>query len=314
MEKQPKGKEFFIFLVTYILLLLLTVLLPIPFITVIFLPIPIILWVKAYEWKWIFIGLASILIISLLMFPLLSIPVSLLAIISGCMIGWALKHDQHPYEVWAKGTLGYVIGFVLIYVYLETFMDISISDMYTQTVEESMQMAREFMQAFGMNQFSDEDISAMRDQLLSVLSLMPVIFVSVSLFFAGMAQWFSYKLLNSRVQEKRYMFPPFRTFHLPKVILWIYFLTLMITLLSGLDESQTMMADMVMNVSNLAGILLILQGFSFIFHYTYVKQQSKALPIVSILIVVFFPFLGLYLVRILGIIDLGFGLKKIVDK
>ncbi|KAB8136838.1 DUF2232 domain-containing protein [Gracilibacillus oryzae] len=64
------------------------------------------------------------------------------------------------------------------------------------------------------------------------------------------------------------------------------------------------------NVSHLAGILLILQGLSFIFHYSYVKTKSKAVPIVSILIVVFFPIMGLYLARILGIIDLGFELKK----
>ncbi len=68
-------------------------------------------------------------------------------------------------------------------------------------------------------------------------------------------------------------------------------------------------AQAVNNVLMLTGIFMALQGLSFIFYYAYVKNITKALPVMSVLLTIFVPFIFLHLVRLLGIIDIGFALR-----
>jgi len=56
-------------------------------------------------------------------------------------------------------------------------------------------------------------------------------------------------------------------------------------------------------------MLLAFHGLSFVFYISYVKGYPNDVPIVVIVLLFLLPFI-LYIVRILGIIDLGFDLRK----
>ncbi|MGN8647634.1 YybS family protein [Gracilibacillus sp. HCP3S3_G5_1] len=310
MDKQPVKKDFYIYVGIFILLLLLTILIPfLQVVTLVLLPIPVILLMKDYSIKWMMIAMLILLSFALFVAPVFSIPLTLLALISGGMIGWSIKQEQHPYETWAKGTAGYVLGLVLIYAYIETVLQFSVMDAFEQAIEDSVQRTEQLFQAVGMGQ---QDFDLIHQEMMNMLQLMPVMLVVVSMVMAIFTQWICYKVINKMRQEKLY-FPPFRSFHLPKIILWIYFIVLLASFFVAGDYT-TMGGVIVSNVYQLAGILMALQGLSFIFFYTHEKKQSLALPVISILLLVFFPFMGLYLLRILGIIDLGFELRKRMAK
>lgn len=310
MDQQPVRKDFLIYVGSFLLLLFITILIPfIQMITLVLLPIPVILLMKNYPIKWTILGMLVLLTFSLFVVPVFSFPLTLLALISGAMIGWSIKQDQHPYETWAKGTAGFVLGLTLIYAYIEVVLQFSIMNAFENTVDESIQMTEDLFQAIGMGQ---QEFGVIRQEMMNMLQLLPVILVVVSMGFAILTQWICYKVIN-KVQQEHYQFPPFRSFNLPKVMLWIYFVMLLISFFAEADFS-TMPSVIIWNVYHLAGILMALQGLSFLFFYTHAKKQSVALPVISILFIIFFPFMGLYLMRILGIIDLGFELRKRMAK
>jgi uncharacterized protein YybS (DUF2232 family) len=69
----------------------------------------------------------------------------------------------------------------------------------------------------------------------------------------------------------------------------------------------------IINMTYILQFLMILQGYTFMFYYFDKKGFSKAISI-TIAIVSFLIPIFLYIVGILGIIDLGFDLRKGFNK
>lgn len=303
--------DFFLYIGLFFLLVLAAIF--IPFLSgfmIFLLPLPIILVMKQYQLKWAAIAMGIMFVFSLFVFPYFSIPLTVLALISGGgMIACSIVKAQHPYETWAKGTAGYALGLVLIYMYIEMIVQFSITDYLETTIDDSLQMTEDLFQSIGMGQ---QDFELVREQMMNVLQLLPVILVVVSMALAILTQWITYKIMNQWYKEQLY-FPAFRKLQLPKIILWIYFLMLIISLFVASDYSTTA-SVIVLNVFQLGGILIALNGLSFVFFYSHTKRKSMALPVLSVIFVILFPVLGLYLMRILGIIDLGFELRKRMAK
>ncbi|GAE93863.1 hypothetical protein JCM21714_2973 [Gracilibacillus boraciitolerans JCM 21714] len=176
------------------------------------------------------------------------------------MIACSIVKAQHPYETWAKGTAGYALGLVLIYMYIEMIVQFSITDYLETTIDDSLQMTEDLFQSIGMGQ---QDFELVREQMMNVLQLLPVILVVVSMALAILTQWITYKIMNQWYKEQLY-FPAFRKLQLPKIILWIYFLMLIISLFVASDYSTTA-SVIVLNVFQLGGILIALNGLSFVF-------------------------------------------------
>src|SRR5699024_7212163 len=121
-----------------------------------------------------------------------------------------------------------------------------------------------------------------------------------------LVQWISYKVLN-RIESKKYFFPPFRTLRLPISIIWLY-LIVIITSFFDIDPSGIFFIAL-QNALLILEMLLVIQGFSFIFFFTHYKKWSRTIPVVSIVLTVLFPMFLLYFIRILGIIDIGLNVR-----
>jgi uncharacterized protein YybS (DUF2232 family) len=104
--------------------------------------------------------------------------------------------------------------------------------------------------------------------------------------------------------------PPFRQIMLPKQLLWYYLLVLVATFFPL--EKGTFAYIAVINLYYLLQLLFMIQGFSFLYHVADRKNIAKGIVVIGTLFCFFFPFL-LYLIAILGIIDLGFELRKRVQ-
>ena len=314
MEKQANNqiKDGFILGALLIVILLITLYVPvIGYISLFFLPIPIAIYGYRYGWvKSALLGIIILFSISVfaLYFFVMSLPIALVAMLAGVFIGEALKSKRHPYEVWGRGTIGYAIGFLILLLIIQLLSDQSLITEYQLIIKESLDSAQIFIEQVGIT-LSADDLRAIEKDMLMVLELIPAILIVISMLYSIITQWLTYKVLN-RLDQTNLAFPKFRSFQLPKVTLWIYFF---VVILSWFKFGALPMLSLVLfNAGLILGVLFSLQGFSLIVYFFGKKKKSKFLLIILVIFMILFLPVGMYLTRILGIIDVGFRLRKMI--
>ena len=308
MEQSKKLTEGALLLGIYVLMLFLAMTIPIFFVIAIFLlSIPFIIYTAKHGFKYALVMTSGAMLFSLFIIPVLAIPLTLLASIGGMMIGHGIHQKASPYETWAQGAFGFVIGMVAIFTFSQFVLGFNLIQEIESMLTDSMQVSMDLMQQFGLQPLTDAEIQLIEQSYRSMLELIPAGVAILAIIMAFISQWLSYKILN-RSQQQHLKFPPFREFKLPVAMVWIYFVVIILSLFG--QELPDSLGIAVNNVVMLVGWLIVLQGFSFMFFYAHHKGKSNALPIVGIILTLIFPFFFLYLVRILGIIDIGFDLRK----
>lgn len=307
MNQSKKITDGALLTAVYIVLLLLIVFIP-PIITfgIFILPVPFIIYAARHGLKPTLIMLLSTIVLSLIFATVISLPVTLFVGIGGILIGGAIYRGLKPYEVWAQGTLGFIIGMVLVLLVLQFVANINIYEEMDVVIEDSIAMTKVIFDQMGLNSQTEKQVQLFEEQMYAFKDLLPSSIAISSIFFAFISQWISYKVIN-RVENKRLSFPPFKNFNLPVSLIWIYFFALILSFVD-LGEGSGLYL-IVMNVVALTIVLIIIQGFSFIFFYADYKKVHKSIPIIIVVVTLLLPFLFLFLIRIIGIIDLGFSLK-----
>ncbi|CQR45830.1 hypothetical protein BN1058_00070 [Paraliobacillus sp. PM-2] len=309
MKDAQKFKEGIGFGFLYGLLFLVIILVPgIELLTLFVLPIPFVLYASRYGYRsTLFLG-GVILVLSVFLSLFLfigTLPLTLLAVSTGTLLGHAIYQKRHPYETWALGSVGVTFGLVIIFVMIQVFSQVDLIEQYQLVVDESVKTTQSMAESTGI-QLSKDDMELIEKQMNQIITLLPSVLVLAAIVIAFVTQWTSYKVISWR-GNKRLAFPPFRTFQLPKSLIWIFFIAILLAWFP-LEETGSL-ATGVLNTTNLIGNLLSLQGFSFILFYCHQKRLSNAYPILIIISSVIFLPIGLYMTKILGIIDIGFGLR-----
>ncbi|MDC3415051.1 YybS family protein [Aquibacillus sp. 3ASR75-11] len=306
MNGSRKITEGALFIALYLLFLLIAFYVPLADMVAIFiLPVPIIVYTMRHGWKQSIVLLLGMLIVSSLFATVLSIPITITMGLGGILIGTGIRSEITAYETWARGTIGFVLGIVFTIIFSQWIFQVNFVQEIENVMEQSIVMSQNMMEQFNLQSNSD-NAQMVFDQMRKMIDLLPVGIVMAAIVLAFVSQWISYKVIN-RIGQHALYFPAFRHFQLPKVIIWFYLLAIIVTWFQLEDNSSIYLAAW--NVSNLVGLLITIQGFSFVFFYSYTKGLSKAVPIITIVIAFLFPLIGLYLVRILGIIDVGFSLR-----
>lgn len=106
---------------------------------------------------------------------------------------------------------------------------------------------------------------------------------------------------------------PFKRWRVPKSVIWIYLIALLL-IQTGIAGSETPLFTISVNFSFVMQLLLAIQGLSFIFFFAALRHFPGIIPIMIAVAVVIFSVLLLQLVTLLGIIDLGFDLRKRLAK
>lgn len=297
-------------LLTAIFMVLLFVSIYIP-ILIIVLPIPFIIFASRYGLKASLVMLTIVVLLTAIITGPLSIALPVLMGLGGLMIGCAMYQKSSAYETWARGTLGFVIGLLFVFVFSQIMFDINWVDEFEKAVTDSMEMSQGLLEDMGVGEQSEEVQEMIQAQISAFRDLFPAGLAIISLIMAFISQWFGYKMIN-RLEKKNLRFPPFRTLRFPTAIIWVYFLALVFSFFDL--ESSGILYSGVNNLLVLTGFLMAIQGFSFIFFYAHHKNMSKVLPVISVILTLIFPAMLLYLIRILGIIDIGFGLRDRLAK
>lgn len=312
MNHSKKITDGGLLLALFTLLLLGVIFFPtIALIIVFLLPIPFILYAQKYNWQSAIWFVFGAIVLSFILATVYSVPITIFVSLGGIMIGTSLYKQLKPYETLARGTVGYTIGLLFAYLFSQYFFQINWARELEEAMEESLKTSFAIFEQFDLLQ-TDISLELILEQISYVTKLIPAAMVIVSLLFAWITQWLSFKLIN-RMQRKTLKFPPFRHFKLPTALIWLYFIAL-IFLLFNLNQDDILFT-MASNAQVLVGFLMTLQGFSFIFYYTHYKNWPRFIPFLSIFLSVIIPYLFLYAIRLLGIIDIGFQLReKLTEK
>lgn len=307
MNQSKKITEGALLTAIFIVLLFLVLFVPIIGTIGLFaLPIPFIIYASKHGFTPALLMLTVAIAISFMIATAASLPFTIFAGIGGIFIGVAIHRNLSPYETLARGSLGFIVGFLLIILALQFLLNINIYYEIDKLITESMNMIRTFIEQTGVGT-SEEQIKLFEDQMNLYKDLLPSSIAIVSLFFAFISQWLSYKILNRMGNVKR-AFPPFKNLNFPVAIIWFYFFALILSLVE-LDPSSGLYL-VVQNTLALLTVFVAIQGFSFIFFYADHKKAHKAVPITILIVTLIIPFLFMFIVRIIGIIDLGFSLKE----
>ncbi|GAA0502024.1 YybS family protein [Salinibacillus aidingensis] len=306
MKKSNVVTEGALFSGIYIILLLITVFVPlVSYITIFLTPVPFILYVYKNGLKPGLIMFMVTLLISSVFATVFSMPLTIFAALGGITIGAGLHARKSTYENWAIGSVAFALGFLIVFALGQWMMDIHLMDELNSMINSTMNTSEQVMEELGYTQ--DELMEAMREQINQIFYLMPTLFAFIGIIFAFLTIWISYKIINRLYSDHgKLSFPPFREFRLPIAVIWYYLFALILTWI--FPEQGELLNQAGVNVATLIGFLFVLQGLSFIFYYIHVKKMTKTLAVVAIIAAVIMP-IFLYLLRILGIIDLGFNLR-----
>lgn len=198
-------------------------------------------------------------------------------------------------------SLAYIVHILLLFVGMTMLAGQNPMQLAADLTREQMEFVERTLG--GMGQVNTELIDEALDTLLH---LAPVAIVGSAMMLAIVTVLLSYVVLKRLGHDVKKL-PPFRNWMFPKSFLWYYLIVLIVALI-GLEDG-TMLFTIVQNLMILLGFVLMIQGFAFIFYYCHFKKVSIALPI--IIVVASFILLPLIeIIRIIGIIDLGFDLRK----
>ncbi|WP_373894365.1 YybS family protein [Virgibacillus natechei] len=307
MNQSKKLTDGALLTAIFMVLLLLTVFVPVLSIFAMFvLPVPFVIYASKYNWKPALLMLVAAMILTTLFATVFSLPIAVLMGFGGLMIGSAIYQNASAYETWARGTFGFIVGLLFVFVYSQLLFDVNWIEEFEAALTESMQMSAGLLEQFGAGgQQLEEARELLEEQVGLLTDLFPVGLAVAAVVLAFISQWVSYKVIN-RLDRKQLRFPPFRMLQFPVSVIWIYLAALIFSFIE-LDPDNILYLG-AQNLLVITGLLMSLQGISFIFFYAHHKNMSKAIPILSVVLILIFSPL-LYLVRILGIIDIGFRLR-----
>jgi uncharacterized protein YybS (DUF2232 family) len=305
-----KLTEGALFLAAFAVLLLMTIYLPILGMAVnLFIALPFIMFAAKNDRKSSLVFLIGALFISFIVGTVFAIPLTISYGLTGLIIGDFIREKKNRLAGYIAGSIIFLLTLVVQYGISVAFFEMDIIGETTQMVEESVDQAFDMMGALGQ-----EPNNQLREQFETSIDMMqvliPSMFVMASFLMVLLMELVSFPIAQ-RFGIDVPKWKPFRELKLPKSLLWYYLLVLLASIAFN-PEQGTYWYTAVINLSFILQFFMILQGLSFVYYLSHLKGWSKALPILITVFTFIFPIL-LYIVRILGIIDLGFDLRKRIE-
>ncbi len=275
-------------------------------ITMFFVPFPFMLYSARNNLKYTGLFFVAALFVGFIIGTVTSLPLVIMFGLPGLAIGLAIKNKQSRFVTFMAGSLLFLFSLIGMYGVFVKFFQIDFIGQMTQTLEESVDMSVKLLESLG--QPADERfVKQWRESTKMMTVLIPSMFVIFSFAFVFLLQLINFPILK-RFGISISKAKPFRELSLPKSVLLYYFLAMIVSMFFHPAEGTYWFA-VITNLLFILQILMVVQGLSFLFYIVYQKGYPKALAIIGVALTLMFPII-LYIIRILGIIDLGFDLRK----
>jgi uncharacterized protein YybS (DUF2232 family) len=307
-----KLTEGAILLAAFTVLLLLTIYAPVIGMIVNFvLPLPFILFAAKNDWKSILVFTVAGLLISFIAGTIVALPLTLTYGITGAVMGYLIQKDRSRTAVLIAGTIIFLLSLVIQYIVSAAFFHFNFIDELIKTMRDSLSMSSDILKGFGQQQQNQKVLKQFGQALDLIKTLVPSLFVLSSFVAVFVIQLISVPVLK-RFGINMGNWKPFREISLPKSLLWYYLAVMLLSLVMH-PQTGSYWHTAIINLSYILQMFMLFQGLTFVFYFFYQRGASKSLPIIIVVMSFIMPIL-LYIIGILGIIDLGFGLRRRTEK
>lgn len=286
---------------------ILTLMVNVPIIGLIiyfFVPFPIAWYSAKYDRNSsIIVAIVGCIIPSILL-GVIGLLVSTLLAVTGLIIGEGLRNKKSKLSIYLSTAMTVLIIFAFQYIILVKVFSIDFVkkslEILRDSYEEQLQISSEALP-------SNISPQELLDTMFQSLEMgMPSI-ITLGVFLYSIVTIAAVFPLLKQFQVEVPKFTNFSNLRLPKIVLWLYLITLIINLFIQ-PEIGTTLYVIVYNFSLILWVLLVLQGISFIFYCLEVYKLPKFLKGLTVIVAVpLYSFLIL-----IGILDLGFNVRSIV--
>lgn len=296
-------------LATLTLYLLIALTFFVPFVSLLsiwLIPLPIMFLAAKDGWKSALsiIGIGFIFLVILDQSFYILLPVFFM--ILGFALGYMIQLKKSTFALLLAGSLtniAVLIIYLAISVLIFHFNPVSAAQ---SALNQSLQQTLTQMQPM-LEQDTGEIMDLYKSQMDKLMYLTPMILITVGVLYALLVELISLPILRLiKLEVPRWV--PFRMWQVPRSVIWCYLAVVFIGWFGA--EQGTPLYTVVLNLELILEMLLAIQGFSLMFYYSHLKKFPVIVPITLTILAVLFGYLLLQLVRILGIIDLGFNLRK----
>jgi uncharacterized protein YybS (DUF2232 family) len=296
--------------VLFILLLVLTIYVPIiGWVSFFLLPIPLIYFTNRSGWK---AGLGvciSSFVLATFVTPSFAYIINLGFLLIGLVMGELLRRKGTVFSILLGGVLSNVVILLIGYGVASKVYNNNIVSWLTSDLIKNYELTVKMSPYLYGN--TKDQLDMIHQTMTSLGQLIPAFLVIIAFFYAFLIELVSGFILKKlRVPFPKW--PPIREWRFPRNVLWYYFLAVIIMLAGGssLEDNVEMVS---FNVVVLLEWVMAIQGFSFIFFYFHQKNKKGVIPILITIFSLLIPPV-LYIVRLLGIIDLGFDLRSRITR
>lgn len=270
-----------------------------------FLLLPFVVYGAKYPARTAISFAAICLIISLLLGGLSAVPLALLFIMTGTIMGNMVQKKRDKFSIFMAGSLIFLLNIVVLYVTVMGMAGdqaVDISESFKQSYNDSAKL----MESMG-NPLPEAALEQAQEVFDYLTALMPSLLVLFSLGSILIIMAINFPIAKKMGVDVP-KFKPFREWHVPKSILWYYIILLLLSLIA-VPEKGSMWYFSYINIMFMLQFCLLLQGLSFLYFIAHSKKWPKIIPILlTVFSILVLPLL--YIVRLLGIIDLGFDLRQ----
>ncbi|MBU8914844.1 YybS family protein [Neobacillus sp. 114] len=308
MKNVRKLTEGAMLLAAFTVLFLISMYLPfVGMVSSLFLAVPFILFAAKNEGKWTIVFVVASILLSIIVGSFLSLPLALSFGTTGAVMGYLIQKKKERMTIFIASSFVLLINIIGMYAVSIVFFNMDIINEMINTMKDSIKMSTDMLKNLGQEKQAENTVKQFTRGLEMVRTLIPTLFVLTSFILTLMIQLVSYPIVKRfGVEIKKWK--PFKDLSLPRSLLWYLLITLFANMVLNPQEGTYLFA-VLLNLTYVLQFLMIFQGYTFMFYYFDAKGISKSVAVILAVFSFIIP-IFLYIIGILGIIDLGFDLRK----
>ncbi len=225
-------------------------------------------------------------------------------------MGDFIRRGKSRVALYMAASFIYLINLVGTYIVSIYFLKINFIKDTLEALKKAFEQSIELMKAFGQGN-ANLTIEQVEDTFKLLEILVPSLFIITSFVAVFVIQLVCFPIVK-RLGVKVDNWGELHTFSFPKSILWYNVIAMVIAYLFHIEKGS-LGFSILLNTILILQWCMVVQGMVFLFFLAKRYELPKATPIIMTVLTFIFPFL-LSIVWILGIIDLGYDLKKILVK
>lgn len=287
------------------LLLLLSLKSPLLVITSFFMLLPGVVLFQILQVRAFIFHIVPVLVIVALLAGPASVLLSLFFLLPSIIMGIQYKRRATAFRAIAAGAATILIEFLLMLLLSTLFFNFDL----TSTIEDTLKLTTSSIDGMsGQTLAGSLGWSADTIQQLSQLTVrsLPFTLTVCALVMSAIAHAIARPTLASMGQVVPKL-APLRTWRLPRSLVWYYLGALLLNMILG--EGTGYLGTILLNIIPMLGFCFMIQTASFFFFLAYHRKWNPILPIIFIIIMLFFQPL-----RIIGILDILFPLRDKISR